>query len=123
MDKEQALNEFWNSFGIPAYDEATVPDKTTMPYITYSMATGSLGDVIPLTATIWYYSSTWKEITQKKDEIATRIGIGGQVVKLDNGYMWLCRGTTFAQRIPDASDNEFVRAYYLQLQAEFLTEN
>lgn len=121
MNKEQALDSFWNSFGIPAYDEATVPDKTKMPYITYSVVTSSLDDVVGLTATIWYYSASWKNATLKKDEISREIGMGGKIIKLDDGYMYLCRGSSFAQRIPNADD--MVRAYYLQLQAEFLTRD
>lgn len=121
MDKEQALHKFWKSFGIPAYDESSVPDNAIMPYIAYSVATGSLEDVVGLTATIYYYSTSWEEITKKKNEIAESIGVGGKVIKLDHGYMWLCRNSTFAQRIPN--ENDMVRAYYLQIQAEFLTRN
>ena len=120
MDKEQAIQSFWSSFGIPAYDEATVPDDAVMPYITYSVATGSLDNVISMTATIWYRSTSWREITEKKNEIEIYIGIGGRVLKLNNGYVWIIRGSTFAQRI--ANSNDSVRAYYLQTQAEFLTD-
>lgn len=121
MDKEQAIHSFWNSFGIPAYDETSVPDNTPMPYITYSVATGSLDDIINLTATIWYRSSSWVDITRLKNRIAEVVGVGGEVIKLSKGYMWLNRGSTFAQRV--SSDDDMVRAYYLQLQAEFLTSN
>ena len=27
MDKEQSLQQFWSSFGLPAYDETSVPDN------------------------------------------------------------------------------------------------
>lgn len=121
MDKEQALHSFWNSFSIPAYDETSVPDDAVEPYITYSVATGSLNDVIGLTATIWYRGTSWAQVTQKKNEIAEYIGVGGKTIKLDDGYVWLCRGTTFAQRL--SGQDDMVRAYYLQLNAEFLTEN
>lgn len=121
MGKEQALQQFWSSFGIPAYDETSVPDNANMPYITYSVATGSLDDVVGMTATIWYRSTSWRDITIKKNEIAESIGVGGKIIKLNNGYAWLCRGKTFAQRIP--SEDDMVRAYYLQIQVEFLTEN
>ena len=121
MDKEQALHSFWNSFGIPAYDETSVPDDTVGPYITYSVATGSLGDVIGLTATIWYSGTSWADVTKKKNQIAEAIGLGGKILELDNGYIWLNRGYTFAQRLTGQKDS--VRAYYLQLNAEFFTEN
>lgn len=37
MNKAQAIQAFWESFGVPAYEESTVPDDAVMPYITYSM--------------------------------------------------------------------------------------
>lgn len=121
MDKEQALDSFWNSFGIPAYDETSVPQDAVEPYITYSVATGSLGDFVGLTATIWYRGTSWARATQKKNQIAEAIGYGGKMIKLDNGYLYLTRGSTFAQRLTGQEDS--TRAYYLQLNAEFLTEN
>ena len=121
MDKAQTLNNFWNLFGIPAYDETTVPDDAVMPYITYSVASDSLGNVVNLSASIWYYSKSWKDITLKKDEISRYIGPGGKSIKLDGGYVWICRGTPFAQRMEDTNDS--VRRIYLNIQAEFLTEN
>lgn len=121
MNKEQALQSFWQSFGIPAYDETDVPDDAKMPYITYSVATAAIDEVCGMTASINYHSTSWKEITLKKDEIAMSIGTGGKIIKLDTGYVWITRGSVFAQRIPDIDKS--VRKYYLQIQVEFLTEN
>ena len=121
MNKEQALQSFWESFNISAYDESSVPDNAKMPYITYQVATSSLGNVVAMTASIWYKSTSWKEITLKKDEISEAIGNGGKVIPLDNGYVWLNRGSVFAQRIRD--DDDTIRRYYLQIECEFLTED
>ena len=41
MDKIQALDRFWNAFGIPAYDKNSVPDGAKPPYITYDVASDS----------------------------------------------------------------------------------
>ena len=41
-NKWQAIDRFWNSFGIPAYDESSVPQGATMPYITYHAEVASL---------------------------------------------------------------------------------
>ena len=122
MNKEQAIQSFWESFGLPAYDEQTVPSDVTLPYITYSVATASLNEVVAMTASIWYKSTSWKNITDKKDEIARAIGPGGKVVKLDSGYMWINRNAPFAQRVSDETDDT-IRRYYLQLLVEFLTED
>ena len=69
MTKGQAIQKFWESFGIPAYDETTVPDDAQLPYITYSVHTGSLGDLCITNASLWYKSYSWKEISEKTEEI------------------------------------------------------
>ena len=118
MDKAQALYQFWSNF-LPAYDENNVPDDAELPYITYMTATDSLGYVVQLNGSIWYRSTRWDEITKKADEIAEYIGYGGKVVKLDDGYMWLTKGTPFAQRMRDEDDS--IRRIYINIQAEYLT--
>lgn len=121
MNKSQALNTFWNMFDIPAFDENSVPDDTSFPYITYAESTGSLEDVIQLSASIWDRSNSWERISLKADEIAKKIGeYGHYTMKLDNGYVWFTKGSPFAQRMGDPNDDK-IRRIYLNVQAEFLT--
>lgn len=121
MDKAQALHQFWSSFGIDAYDENTVPDNAEMPYITYSVEDGSIDDPLLLNASIWYRSTSWKEVTKKSEEIAKYIGeFGHLVIKLDKGYVFITKGVPFAQRMPDPNDS-MIRRIYLIINTEFLT--
>lgn len=120
MDKAQAIDAFWNSFGLPAYDENTVPQNATLPRITYNVATGSLEDVISLTGSLWYRSSSWRDISLKAKEIERRLGLhGGEVIDLDDGKLWLVKGSPFSQRMPDPDNS--IRRIYINIQAEFLT--
>lgn len=121
MDKGQAIQALWSSFNLPAYDENTVPDNAALPYITYSVATDSLDYVVPLSASIWYSSTSWESISKKADEISAYIGNGGITIPLDLGYMYISRGNPFAQRIADESDS-LIRRIYLNVNAEFLTD-
>lgn len=121
MDKSQAIFSFWSSFGLTAYDENSVPDDAVMPYVTYSDITDSIEYVALLTGSLWYRTPSWKEISQKRDEISEYIGIGGVTIPLDRGYLWITRGTPFAQRMADESDSE-VRRIYFNLNGEFLTD-
>lgn len=121
MDKAQALTSFWNGFDLPAYDENSVPQDATMPYITFSVGTGSLDEDISLTASLWYYSNSWQAISRKADEISAGIGLGGKTMKLDNGYLWIKRGTPFANRMEDI--NLGVRRIAINITAEFLTQD
>ena len=104
MDKSQALNSFWNSFGIPAYDTYSVPEGISMPYITYETATDSVNMDIPINASVWYRETSWKNIMQKVDQISARIGYSYYIRAIDGGYMVIRRGGVFAQRMNDPSD-------------------
>lgn len=120
MDKAQAIHKFWSSFGLPAYDVNTVPeDDPVMPYITYDVITDSLGYPVTLNASLWYYSTSWAEISRKADEIAEYLSVGGRTINVDNGIVWLTPGSPFAQRMEDPNDS--VRRILLNVMAEYLT--
>jgi hypothetical protein len=119
VDKAQALHAFWSSFGLPAYDENTVPDDAKLPYITYEVATASLDDGdVALSAHLWYFGKTWADISRKADEIARNIGFGGKTLKTDTGYVWIKRRVPFAQRMSESDDN--IRRIFLGISAEFI---
>ena len=122
MDKAQALYNFWASFQLPAYDEQTVPDEAQLPYITYETITDSLGNQLPLTASLWYRSKSWQDITKKAQEIASYIGEGGVNLGYTGGSLWITRGSSFAQRIADPNDDG-VRRIHININAEFLGSN
>lgn len=122
MNKWQAIDTFWNSFGIPAYDENTVisgSNSPQPPYITYSAIVGSLDQNISLTASIWYKGYSWKDVSRKADFIAEAIGYGYRLESVDGGYLYIKKGQPFAQRMSDPDDT--IRRIYVILNAEFLT--
>ena len=123
MSKEEALYQFWNSFGVDAYDEADVPDEKdiTYPYITYEVKTDSLNNVVMLRANVYDKNSSWRKARIIKDTISKRIlEYGFVTIPFDEGnYIYLTGGTPFAQRIDDPTDDR-IKRYYINLQAEFL---
>lgn len=119
MNKFQAIQSFWASFGLPAYDEQDLPDDATLPYITYSAAVDNIGNKLNQNASLWYRSNSWREISQKADEIAEDIGYGFKCLKVDGGFLYITRGTPFAQRMKDESEE--IKRIYINIQAEFLT--
>lgn len=121
MNKTQAIDNFWNGFDWPAYNENSVPDNVTFPYITYSLSTDSLGGIVSLNASLWDRSNSWERLSLKSDEIARDIKEHGhRVLKLDDGYVWLTGGTPFAQRLSDPEDTK-IKRIYLNVLGEFLT--
>lgn len=122
MDKAQAIHQFWSSFGLTAIDESSAYDESMeLPsnYITYEVQTANFGDSVALTASLWYRSTSWKDISQKADQIAEYIGWGGKLIPIDNGYIWIKLGTPFAQRM--AVDQDSIRRIYMNITVDFLS--
>ena len=120
MTKAAAIYQFWNSFGLTAYEENTVPDDADFPYITYQLVTDSFDRETPLTASLWYRSESWTAINAKTEEISQKISRGGKIIACDGGTIWLKRGRPFAQNMGDESDN-LIKRKYLNITAEFMT--
>ena len=119
-DKEQALNAFWSSFGVPAYDENTVPDDAAMPCITYETSIGDLFNTVLLSASVWTRSASWAWAANKAQEISDEIGTGGTCYGYDGGMLWIKRGKPFAQRVADPADS-MIRRYLINIEADFLS--
>lgn len=120
MDKWEALHEFWAGFGIPAYDENTVPHEAVMPYITYTVSTDGLDAPVALTASLYYRTKRWDEISQKADEIARAItNMNPPALPFETGRLYITKGSPFAQRMPEADDS--VRRIDINITAEFFT--
>ena len=122
MTKAAAIYQFWNSFGLTAYEENTVSDDAKFPYITYQLVTDSFDREAAATASLWYRSESWKAINAKTEEIGQYIGRGGRLIDCDGGFIWMKRGTPFAQNMGDESD-DLIKRKYINVTAEFMTAN
>ena len=120
MTKAAAIYQFWNSFGLTAYEENTVPTDAAFPYITYQLVTDSFDREIAVTASLWYRSESWTAINAKAEEISQKISRGGKIISCDGGAIWMKRGNPFAQSMGDESD-DLIKRKYLNITAEFLT--
>lgn len=126
MDMLQALNSFWNSFGLKAYDETTVPDemrftndenKEKKPYITYEVNVGEFGESVVSAVNVWYYDKGWKAIENKLKEIDARICKGGVQIPYDEGTIWIKTGTLYRSRVEES--NDMIRRYLLNTIIEY----
>lgn len=121
MDKAQVIQSFWSGFGLEAYDKNSVPDDATMPYISYSVATGDIDSMVYLSASVWYRSTSWSSIESKVKEISEAITkMDPPSIKTDNGRVYITKGSPFAQRMNDPSD-DMVKRMYININVEFLT--
>lgn len=119
MTKMQTLHAFWSGFTWDAYDENSVPESASLPYITYEASSDDFGNNLNLTASIWDRSSSWATVTDKEQDISDFIGRGGRMVAYDDGAMWIRRGSPWAQRMNEPSDDS-IRRIVLNVVIEFM---
>ena len=100
-------------------DSATGKDLPFLARITYNVAVGGFNDNIAMSASLWYRTKSWAEISAKAEEIYDYIGYGGVMVPFDGGAIWIRRGTPFAQRVSDEDDS--FRRILLNIEAEYVS--
>ena len=90
-DKWEALYNFWSSFGIPAYEENSVPDSddVTFPYITYNALTAEFDSDLSDAASIWTKSTSWLSADTIANTIAARLKNGGETIPYADGMIWI----------------------------------
>lgn len=111
-----ALNQFYSSFGIPAYEENSVPDKAKTPYITYELVSPDWRDSVIITANIWYKGTSFTPILNKADEIGKRIGEGLRIPVESGGCVYLTKGTPFSQMA--VTDIDKLKSVYLLINMQ-----
>ena len=118
MDKQQALYDFWHkATGLEAYEENSIPDNAKLPYCTYQTIVSSLNDPVFPMGHIWDDGTSYEALDGYLKAFEEYVGLG--ITKpLDKGYMFICKGTPFAQRIKDDVGS---KGYLINIQIEFLS--
>lgn len=111
MDKWQAQYTFWSSFGVPAYEENSVPDldSVTFPYITYQAVSAPFDGDVQQTASIWTRSTSWARADELSDQVEARLKNGGAVTRYDGGILWFTAEAPFSQSMGDPDDDRIKR--------------
>lgn len=123
MTIEQALYQFWAGFGIPAFEENSVPSgelAPEFPYATYSVSQAGFGVPVLLNGSIYTRSSSWEQGNAYANNAFERLKNGGEMLSFDGGVLWLKRGTPFVQMMGDDSD-ELIKRIYFNIMAEALS--
>lgn len=119
MDKEQALHSFWGSFGLPAYDQNTVPSDAKLPYFTFEVVTGELNQRLPTSAKLWNRSTDWLFLDSKATEVAKKINEMSPI-PIDDGYLYITKDQPFSRRINDQQDSN-IKGISFNIGVEFFT--
>ena len=118
----EALHEFYSNFGLPCYDETTVPtgkNAPKFPYLSYNASTSDFGEQVALDMSIWFYSKSWIEAEKKMKEISDIVGYGGKIINYDNSAVWLKKGSPWAVRMGDP-ESDMIRRYKFNITVEFI---
>lgn len=120
MDRWESIYNFWSSFGIPAYEENSVPDlqDLTFPYLTYQASSAGFDESASANVSVWTKNTSWAQADALSDSIETALKDGGQVLHYDGGLIWITPGTPFAQNMGDPSDDRIKRKL-LSVQMNF----
>ena len=122
MTKAGALHAFFESFDIPAYPTSNVPEDAVFPFLTYELITAAFDSTsVSMTVNLWYYTTSEKAPNDKVNEISAAIGLGGKVLKCDEGYIWLKRGSPWCQNLRDES-NATIKRRLLNITANYFTD-
>ena len=111
MTKGAALQQFFGQF-MTAYATNAVPDDVTLPYLTYDAVFDAWGgESVSLTVNMWFHTTSEAVPNAKAQELSDVLGIGGKLLQIDGGYIWLKRGSPFCQALADDTDNNIKRRY------------
>ena len=129
MDKWQAQQAFWSSFGIPAYDEQSIftkgdqPDRRPeFPHIRYQSFGGNLEQTATLSASLWYRGTEMAQIKRKATEIERFLKENEPYrIKVDGGYLWIRVPTSIPFAQPMGTDEDNLLRIVLTVEAESLT--
>ncbi len=121
--KAAAIYEFFSGFGLTAYAATSVPEDVVFPYLTYDLVIDAWGGgEVSMTVNLWFYTESEAIPNAKVEQISKAIGMGGALLECEGGYVWLKRGTPWAQSLPDDTAPSIKRRY-INVTAEFLTMN
>ena len=112
LDKWQAQYTFWASFGIPAYEENSVPDQkeVTYPYITYeAVGAPAVSDTF-VNVSVWTRAKSPKQAMLKAKNILKRFEDGAAEIRYDNSGYFMTPESNFIQIMGDESDLSIKRA-------------
>ena len=121
MDRWQAQYSFWSGFGIPAYEENSVPtgeNRPTYPYLTYQAVMSGFNEDAPVSASIWDRGDSWDTVDRKANDILTALSTGGRVIGYDTGMIWVTADTPFAQSMGDM-ENDYIKRTVISVVMHF----
>ena len=121
MTRNEAIHNFWSSFGMPAFRDTSVPHDTPFPYLTYQYSTGAFGKTVSLTVRMWFYTESEALPDGYAERLEKALNRGGAKVVYDNGAVVFSRGNPFCIAQNGQDDNN-LKLRYFNINAVFDNE-
>ena len=118
MNRREALHQFWNSFGVTAYEENVVPKEPVFPYITYEAKVAGWGEPFTVNASIWDDTQSWRRLNALSETIEKAIRTLSPVAYDGGMYRVWIGQTPFSQNMGD-TDPKILRIV-LTVNFEFM---
>ena len=106
----KALNQFFSSFGLPAYTAESVPEDVEAPYLVYPLIEPEWNQKASFYVQGWYRSTSNAELTAKADEIVSAIGTG-RTIQTNSGFLVIYPESPLIQ----LNVNGDYRSFYINL--------
>lgn len=106
----RSVNSFLSNIA-PPFLENNVPDNAAFPYLTYTLSSEEFGKEGMLQIRIFTKSTSTTQVGDLTDKLESLVR-QGTVLKLDDGTIWLYKGSPFAQYITEENN---VKSCYILL--------
>ena len=123
---EAALYQFLAGFGLPVYAATATPDEgddewAGFPYMTYDLVVGGWdGGEVNVPVNLWYRGDSEAAPNAKVREMAEGIGLGGLTIPCQGGFIWVKKGSPWAQAVRVEGEDEKVKRRYVNINVEYL---
>lgn len=112
----QALTAYYNSFGVEAYHEMTVPDDAQYPYITYNLQESDFDQPVTHYVQVFDRSFSNANVVRIADAIIADIG-RGKLLPYDAGLVCLRPSSPLVQlMVEQTAGGPPERRAYINLQ-------
>lgn len=121
MTPGEAIQRFFEGFGIPAYAATATPSGAGFPYITYDLVEGDWGQAeVNMPVNVWYRTDSEAEPNAKVRDIRRKLRHGGVLLPCDGGSVWLKQGSPWAQAVRVEGEDDKVKRRYVNVNVEYL---
>lgn len=108
----ESIYAFLSQIGIPVYPENGIPSDAVLPYMTWTPIQTNWDEDSIMSVRIWDRSTNYKRLAALVDKLGEALK-DDTTLKTGTGYIYLYRGTPFAQ--PQPLQDTDVKVMYINI--------